>query len=123
MLRRLRRLLTLGALSGAALSGVRYARSRRRRADAQPVWPPFDTEPPAITNALISEPIVANAAAQLPWVLPIDGACPDGYPVKANDGSKIFHVPGGRSYDRTIPERCYSTPEGALVDGYRAAKA
>ena len=35
----------------------------------------------------------------------------------------IFHVPGGRFYDRTKPERCYSTPEAAAADGYRPSKA
>lgn len=52
-----------------------------------------------------------------------DGTCPVTYPVKANDDSKIFHVPGGRFYDRTKAERCYARPEDAASDGYRAAKA
>jgi hypothetical protein len=57
------------------------------------------------------------------WVPPIDGMCPDGYPIKANDNSGIFHVPGGRFYDRTVPERCYANTDAALADGYRQAKA
>lgn len=57
------------------------------------------------------------------WVAPVDGACPDGYPVKLNESSGIFHVPGGRFYQRTIPERCYATAAGAAADGYRQAKA
>lgn len=57
------------------------------------------------------------------WVAPIDGACPDGYPIKANDNSRIYHVPGGRFYDRTVPERCYAEADAAAADGYRAAKA
>ncbi len=57
------------------------------------------------------------------WVPPIDGACPDGYPIKANDNSGIFHVPGGRFYNRTVPERCYANADAALADGYRQAKA
>jgi hypothetical protein len=55
--------------------------------------------------------------------MPVDGACPPGYPVKANDNSGIFHVPGGRFYDRTVPERCYADAADAVADGYRAAKA
>ena len=54
---------------------------------------------------------------------PVDGECPDGYPVKANDNSGIYHVPGGRFYGRTVPERCYARAEDAEADGYRAAKA
>ncbi len=57
------------------------------------------------------------------WVAPVDGQCPEGYPVKANDNSGIYHLPGGRFYDRTIPERCYASAEGAEADGYRRAKA
>ena len=57
------------------------------------------------------------------WVLPVDGECPEGYPIKANDNSRIYHVPGGRSYARTKAERCYVDAESAAADGYRAAKA
>lgn len=57
------------------------------------------------------------------WLAPVDGQCPDGYPVKANDNSGIYHVPGGRFYERTIPERCYADTDAAEADGYRAAKA
>jgi hypothetical protein len=55
------------------------------------------------------------------WSAPVKGSCPDGYPVKANS-SGIYHVPGGQSYDRTVPERCYPDPKAAEADGYRAAR-
>jgi len=32
-------------------------------------------------------------------------------------------VPGGRFYERTVPERCYAHADDATADGYRAAKA
>ncbi len=56
------------------------------------------------------------------WVAPIDGGCPPGYPIKAKTGSQIFHQPGGLSYERTRPDRCYPSPEAAEADGFRAAK-
>jgi hypothetical protein len=62
-----------------------------------------------------------QAAAR--WVQPVDGACPEGYPVKANDNSGIYHLPGGRFYARTVPERCYAAAADAEADGYRRAKA
>jgi hypothetical protein len=91
---------------------------RRRRLAAadhptSAAWPPF--EPMTV------EPAAVTATAR--WVMPVDGACPPGYPVKANDNSGIFHVPGGRFYDRTVPERCYADAADAVADGYRAAKA
>jgi hypothetical protein len=57
------------------------------------------------------------------WIPPIDGACPVSHPIKANDNSGIFHLPGGRFYDRTGAERCYARAEDAEADGYRAAKS
>jgi hypothetical protein len=58
------------------------------------------------------------------WVEPLDdGSCPATHPIKANDPSHIFHVPGGRFYERTDAVRCYSSPEAATSDGYRPAKA
>jgi len=42
--------------------------------------------------------------------------------VKAKDSSRIFHVEGGLSYERTRADRCYRSPEDAEADGYRAAK-
>jgi micrococcal nuclease len=61
-------------------------------------------------------------AAEGAWVDPVDGACPDGYPIKAKLKSGIFHQPGGLAYDRTKPDRCYATAEAAEADGLRAAK-
>lgn len=53
---------------------------------------------------------------------PVDGACPPGFPVKGKRGSGIYHVPGGLSYERTVPDRCYETPADAEADGLRAAR-
>jgi hypothetical protein len=129
------------------LAGVAAAVWQRRKAipaaqPAAPSWPPLDPQPaprpfvattpapapaptatahdaaPAAETATDDEP-----AADQRWVAPVDGQCPDGYPVKANDNSGIFHVPGGRFYARTVPERCYATAEDAAADGYRRAKA
>ena len=89
-----------------------------------PSWPPFE---PAATPPTVgfTEPLVDSQFkdSQMKWVAPVDGGCPDGYPIKANDNSGIFHVPGGRFYERTVPERCYATADDALADGYRQAKA
>ncbi|MEZ5178600.1 MAG: hypothetical protein R2746_10070 [Acidimicrobiales bacterium] len=56
------------------------------------------------------------------WVKPVEGACPEGYPVKAKLSSGIFHLPGMAAYGRTTPDRCYASAEDALADGLRAAK-
>lgn len=56
------------------------------------------------------------------WVEPKGEVCPSTHPVKAKLASKIFHILGGASYDRTKPDRCYASPEAAEADGLRASK-
>lgn len=75
--------------------------------------PPAPTEAPAPTSA----PDVPA------WVAPdFDGNCPDTHPVKVKQASGIYHVPGGLSYDRTTPDRCYRDAAAAEADGYRPSK-
>jgi hypothetical protein len=106
MVSALRRLLWLGLIGGVGYTAWAVWRHRQGQGGpaatpaAPPEWPPLRT-----------------------WSEPVDGACPEGYPVKANGNSGIYHVPGGRSYDRTVPDRCYADPAAAEADGYRAAKA
>lgn len=57
------------------------------------------------------------------WVEPDDRSCPVEHPIKVKMRSGIYHVPGGRSYDRTVPDRCYRSPAAAEGDGYRPAQA
>lgn len=56
------------------------------------------------------------------WAAPVDGECPDGFPIKAKLSSGIFHLPGMSAYGRTHPDRCYASADDALLDGLRAAK-
>lgn len=82
--------------------------------------PPRPIEPTEPWPRLVTEPAVPDAVAA--WVEPTEGACPTSHPVKAKLASKIFHVPGGLSYDRTHPDRCYVDAAAAEADGLRAAK-
>jgi hypothetical protein len=128
MITTLRRMFWLAVLGGAGYAG--WTTWQRRTSDtpaAAPEWPPLD--PPPSPGA--SDPVAAavpsadapTSTASTTWVEPLDGACPEGYPIKANDKSGIFHVPGGRFYERTVPERCYADAHDAEADGYRQAKA
>lgn len=49
--------------------------------------------------------------------------CPDGYPIKGNASSNIYHLPGQSSYDKTIPEICFAAEDDASAAGYRASKS
>jgi hypothetical protein len=144
MVRLLRRLVLMSLLAGGITLAVRRRRGQvsapstptpTRAPGAAPGRSPSATWPPITTDD--DQPLTAddatagrNAADRTNdlrpaphWTAPVDGHCPDGYPIKANDNSRIFHVPGGRFYERTVPERCYARAEDAQADGYRAAKA
>ncbi|MET0144117.1 MAG: hypothetical protein ABW122_13595 [Ilumatobacteraceae bacterium] len=150
-LRRLKRLAYLGAIVGGGVAFVRF-KSRRDAVPTlgpTPTWPPLvvGEEPVAAAGDLAAtisdEPVAAvgDLATEDPeppsaplrsvvadgpvdaWVASDDGACPVSHPVKANANSGIFHVPGGRFYDRTHAERCYRDATAAAADGYRAAKS
>ena len=114
LMRRLFRFLLLVALGVAAGAAVRAALRRRGPEPFDDAWPPLTDKGAA--------PTAATPPSE-PWVLPeADGSCPDGYPVKAKMGSKVFHVEGGSLYERTRPERCYSSAAAAEKDGFRQSK-
>lgn len=52
--------------------------------------------------------------------------CPSWAPIKGNisesRGTKIYHLPGGRWYDVTNPEICFSSVKAAKKAGFRASK-
>lgn len=130
MVTTLRRLFWLALLGGAGYAGWAVWSSRREPAvstgsttlpPADPVVEPVETTPPVVGAAEIGTKGATPADA--PWVAPTDGVCPLTHPVKLNESSGIFHLPGGRFYERTKPERCYITPEAAEADGYRKSKS
>jgi hypothetical protein len=143
MLRWIRRFIWLGLIGGVGAAA--YTVWQRRQAE-QPAaeWSPAEPTPlrlvgdgsdrPPTTFTPMSDdpspndaPLVTEAATEeLPtptWVAPVDGACPSGFLIKGKSNSRIYHVPGGRFYDRTVPERCYASAADAEADGYRAAKS
>ena len=124
--------LTLLAVAAAAL--IRILRPRpdfAMPAEGNADWPPLDLPGPdsgaSASNAEPqSQPSEANAEPAEDtggWVEPNDdGSCPEGFPIKVKLSSGIFHVPGGLSYERTKPDRCYATPGAAENDGFRQSQ-
>lgn len=147
MMTMLRRLFWLALLGGAGYAGwTVWQRKGGTEAAAAPEWPPISdtigaspksaekaptapTKPTKPTTAAFADvpsddPQPDSGGGGDRWVAPLDdGSCPDGYPIKANGNSGIYHVPGGRFYDRTVPERCYARADQCEADGYRAAKS
>jgi hypothetical protein len=129
-MRLVRRLLLLGFVGGSGWA-VWTAWQRSKSATPEPPTPTFDPVPSTASATASTPQAFAPIASDSPgpsstsqtWVDPVDGQCPPGYPIKGNANSGIFHVPGGRFYDRTVPERCYASAEDAEADGYRRSKA
>lgn len=48
-----------------------------------------------------------------------DGGQPEGYPIKGNADSMLYHVPGSSHYDRTIAEVWFDSEESAEAAGYQ----
>lgn len=138
----LRRTIGLGLVAGAAYAvwrAIEQQSASEHRWESRPF--PFPPEPrtatptpdvPTGSNATPASdatmaaperaPARATAAPDEGWVEPVDGACPASHPVKAKLASGIYHVPGGQSYERTSPDRCYKDAAAAEADGLRASK-
>jgi hypothetical protein len=126
-----KRLLGAGIVAGIAYAGWRAWKTRVPDTgdvhwDSAPFpFPPVprpSTSAPA-ASADVPPPAPAPNEPTAAFVEPgSDGACPLSHPVKAKLASGIYHVPGGGNYDRTKPDRCYSTVEAAEADGLRPAK-
>jgi len=67
---------------------------------------------------LQARPTASTSAA------PTGGSCPAGFPVKGNisGADRIYHVPGGQFYVRTLPEACFKDASAAEAAGYRRSQ-
>jgi large subunit ribosomal protein L4 len=48
-----------------------------------------------------------------------DGSEPEGYPVKGNESSKLYHLPGTSFYNRTEAEVWFASAEDAEKAGFQ----
>ena len=84
-----------------------------------------ETSPSATATATSTASATATAspAAGGGAVPPIsEEHCPSSAPIKGNESSGIYHMPGDAYYDATHPEVCFPTPQDAEAAGYRAAE-
>jgi hypothetical protein len=134
----------LAALGLVLIAAAVIRRLLAARKDHEPAAAPWDKIQPSPSNGTSpsSAPQTAPTSAASPAVSIVedaaetgsdkteagsadpksDGSCPTGHPVKAKLSSKIFHVPGGGSYERTSADRCYADAAEAEADGLRQAK-
>ena len=125
MMRWVRRLFWLGLLAAAGYCAYKAIVRGQSQPGDVPQWSPLPTDgvPNVPTDPADTVQPTSRRTATQRWVTVTNGTCPDGYPIKANESSGIFHVPGGRFYARTTADRCYASAEDAVADGYRPAKA
>jgi micrococcal nuclease len=68
------------------------------------------------------KPEPASRATPAEWIEPNGTICPTSHPIKAKLASGLFHAPGMLAYNRTRPDRCYSSESAAVADGFNKAK-
>ena len=117
-------MLALAALVVAVARVVQTMRDRRALDEPPADWPPLRETVGAAADRDGADPGAGSGRPTAEgWVEPDgDGACPTSHPVKAKLSSKIFHVPGGASYERTKADRCYGSTKAAESDGLRQSK-
>ena len=86
--------------------------------------PNTPSPPPSTPSA--SEAQTKSSSRQAPAAhVNNSGPGPNGETIKGNinsKGERIYHVPGGASYNKTIPEEWFFTEDEARAAGYRRAK-
>jgi large subunit ribosomal protein L4 len=99
----------LSTFLGGAPTG-KSAKARASSAElADVVEPATKTEAPEA-----EEPYGADSHAALD-----DGEQPDGFPVKGNADSMLYHVPGSAFYKNTVAEVWFRSPEAAEAAGFQ----
>lgn len=101
---------------------VRAATSEPERAVALRRSPATTVTLPVQVEVEVDDEVVIDLTDGATWATPVDGECPDGFPIKAKLSSGIFHLPGMSAYGRTHPDRCYASVDDAVLDGLRVAK-
>jgi len=83
---------------------------------------PVVDEAPEVEAAPVVDEAVAAAAEPAQWVGSVkalaDNAQPEGYDIKGNADSMLYHVPGSSFYSRTKAEIWFDTEENAQAAGF-----
>jgi large subunit ribosomal protein L22 len=118
-----------GRRRGAAAGGnvasrrARVERSRQRAASLKQGDPGYEEQQAA--EAAEAEELIADesglpAGAAAPNA---DGSAPEGFDIKGNADSMLYHVPGSAFYDRTEAEVWFDSAESAEAAGYQLPKS
>lgn len=102
-----------------AARGTRFAADEKKATAAAPA------EETAVSEATASDVEVEESESdeEHPYgagshVALEDGSEPEGFPIKGNADSMLYHVPGSSHYDRTVAEVWFTTEEDAERAGF-----
>ena len=74
----------------------------------------------AVADTTVAD--TASATADLPpraAAATADGSAPEGFEIKGNADSGLYHVPGSAFYNRTVAEFWFATAEDAEAAGFQ----
>jgi micrococcal nuclease len=119
--------LVMGVFGGLAWALRRTFDLRRATEDGtgsgEPWAPILESARPGAPEAKTEpKPEPASRATPPEWIEPNGTICPTSHPIKAKLASGLFHAPGMLAYNRTRPDRCYSSESAAIADGFTKAK-
>lgn len=103
---------------------VKEAEGATRRAAKQEEAKAAAAETKAAEDADSADTTDEAAAAELPEgavAANEDGSAPEGYTVKGNADSNLYHEPDGQWYDQTVAEVWFKTAEDAEKAGFKKA--
>jgi ribosomal protein L22 len=103
-------------------SASRRARVERSRQRAAAAAKGGATEAKPSSNVASTEASETDTESSLPAGAhgPLDdNSQPDGFPVKGNADSMLYHLPGTPFYDRTVAEVWFDSAESAEAAGYQ----
>jgi large subunit ribosomal protein L17 len=103
---------------------VKEAEAATKRAAKQSESKQAAAETKAAEDADKAEATEAAAVVELPEGAAAaneDGSAPEGYTVKGNADSGLYHEPDGQWYDQTVAEFWFKSAEDAEAAGFKKA--
>lgn len=99
-----------------------------KAAEAQKAAEAPEAEAPAAEETESTAPVGLLGSTEAPTATgshaPLeDGSQPEGFPIKGNESSKLYHRPGTRFYDSTVAEIWFATDADAEAAGYSLPKS
>jgi large subunit ribosomal protein L17 len=110
-------LITSQTVTNEADRARRVAASQAAPATEAPAAaaPAESTAPAEVEESSSTEDAPYGEGSHAPLA---DGGEPDGFPVKGNDDSKLYHLPGTSHYDRTVAEVWFASADAAEAAGF-----